>query len=43
LAGNLYRLLNESAIHMRFDEPLPKSHQGSFAERRLIGIQTIQH
>jgi hypothetical protein len=43
LASNLYRSLDESAIHMRRDESLPESHQGSFAERCLLALQTIQH
>ena len=42
-AGNLDRPFNEPSIHLCVDEPFSVGHQGAFAERSLLCVQTIQH
>jgi hypothetical protein len=43
LVSHLDASLDESSIHLRFDEPLAKRDQCSFTERCLIGVQAIQN
>lgn len=43
VAGNLDGSFDEPPIHLRLDEPLPKSYQGAFTEWRLLRVQTIQY
>jgi hypothetical protein len=43
LVGNLNGSFDESSIHLGADQTLSEGHECSFAKRRLLGIQTVQH
>jgi hypothetical protein len=43
LSRHLDGAFDEPSIHVRTDEKLPESHQSSFAERSLLGVETIQY
>jgi hypothetical protein len=43
LAGDLDGSFDQPPIHVPLNEPLAKGHQCAFTERRLFGIETIEH